>query len=187
MPKVDHRKNLTPTLISGLKPAAECKRYQTMDAQVPGFGIRVTDTGNRTFILRTRYPGSASPSRSEIGQCADITLTDARERARKWRSLVKKGIDPAAQEEQARQAAIREQATTFGSVVEDFIREKLPGERKGRDVEREIRRDLMPRWKDKAITSITDIDVLTVIKARIPDGKVGARNLLGRRLIKPEP
>jgi hypothetical protein len=59
MPKVDHRKNLTPTLISGLKPAAEGKRYQIMDAQVPGFGVRVTDTGNRTFILRTRYPGAS--------------------------------------------------------------------------------------------------------------------------------
>jgi hypothetical protein len=65
MPKVDHRKNLTPTLVSGLKPAAEGTRYQVMDTQVPGFGIRVTDTGNRTFILRTRYPGSASPGRRE--------------------------------------------------------------------------------------------------------------------------
>ena len=36
----------------------------------------------------------------------------------------------------------------------------------------------MPRWKDKPITAITDIDVLAVIKAKIPDGKVGSRNLL---------
>jgi Arm DNA-binding domain len=110
MPKVDRRKNLTPTLIGALKPATEGKRYQMMDAQVPGFGGRVTDIGNRTFILRTRYPGSASPSRREIGQCADLTLTCARERARKWRSLVKQGIDPAVEEEQQRQAAIRKQA-----------------------------------------------------------------------------
>ncbi len=178
MPKVDHRKNLTPTLISGLKPAAEGKRYQIMDAQVPGFGIRVTDTGNRTFILRTRYPGSVSPSRREIGQCADLTLTHARDKARKWRSLVKQGIDPAAEEERERQVALRKQATTFGSVVEDFIREKLPAERKGRDAEREIRRDLMTKWREKPIVSISDIDVITVIKAKMQDGKVGARNLL---------
>ena len=36
----------------------------------------------------------------------------------------------------------------------------------------------MPRWKHKPIASITDIDVLAVIKAKIPDGKVGSRNLL---------
>lgn len=81
MPKTEHRKNLTPTLITGLKPAPDGTRYQVMDAQVPGFGVRVTDTGNRTFILRTRYPGSSSPSRREIGNCADITLTDAGEGA----------------------------------------------------------------------------------------------------------
>jgi hypothetical protein len=66
MPKTDHRKNLTPTLITGLKPAPEGQRYQVMDAQVPGFGVRVTDTGHKTFILRTRYPGSANPTRREI-------------------------------------------------------------------------------------------------------------------------
>lgn len=149
-----------------------------MDAQVPGFGVRVTDTGNRTFILRTRYPGSSSPSRREIGNCADISLTDARARARSWRAMVGQGIDPLVVEAAERAAELKKQATTFESVAEDFIREKLPGERKGKDVEREIRRDLMPRWKDKAITAITDLDVLAVIKAKMPDGKVGSRNLL---------
>ena len=43
MPKTDHRKNLTPTLITGLKKARKGERYQVMDAQVPGFGVRVTD------------------------------------------------------------------------------------------------------------------------------------------------
>ena len=178
MPKTEHRKNLTPTSITGLKPAPKGTRYQVMDAQVPGFGIRVTDTGNRTFILRTRYPGSPSPSRREIGNCADISLTDAREKARKWRALVGQGIDPAAVEAAERAAEARKHATTFEVVAEDFIKEKLPGERKGSDVEREIRRDLLPRWKDRPIASITDLDVLTIIKAKIPDGKVGSRNLL---------
>jgi integrase len=186
MPKTEHRKNLTPTLIKGLKPARAGTRYQVMDAQVPGFGIRVTDTGNRTFILRTRYPGSSSPSRREIGNCADISLTAAREKARKWRSMVGQGIDPLAVEATERAAEAAKRATTFESVAEDFIREKLPTERKGKDVEREIRRDLMPKWKDKPITSITDFDVLVVIKAKMPDGKVGARNLLAliRRLFR---
>ena len=178
MPKTEHRKNLTPTLISGLKPAPEGTRYQVMDAQVPGFGVRVTDTGNRTFILRTRYPGSTSPSRREIGNCADINLTDAREKARKWRAMVGQGIDPLVAEAAERVAEARKRATTFESVVQDFIKEKLPGERKGKDVEREIRRDLLPRWKDRPIASITDLDVLAVIKAKVPDGKVGSRNLL---------
>jgi integrase len=178
MPKTDHRKNLTPTLISGLKPAAAGSRYQIMDAQVPGFGVRVTETGYKTFILRTRYPGASGANRREIGACGEVGLADAREKARKWRSLARQGIDPAREEERERQEALRAVATTFGVVAEIFIVEKLCLERKGRDVEREIRRDLMPRWKEKPIAAITDLDVLEIIKGKIPDGRVGARNLL---------
>jgi integrase len=178
MPKTDHRKNLTPTLIRGLKPAPEGQRYQVMDAQVPGFGVRVTDSGHKSFILRTRYPGGATPTRREIGKCSDISLTDAREKARKWRAMVGQGIDPPVVDAAARASALKKQAMTFEYVAEDFIAQKLPGERKGKDVEREIRRDLMPVWKDRPIGSITDMDVITVIKAKMPDGKVGSRNLL---------
>ena len=178
MPRTAHRKNLTPTLITGLKPAREGERYQVMDAQVPGFGIRVTDTGHKTFILRTRYPGRPNASRREIGTCGVMKLTDAREKARKWCSLVALGIDPAAEEDRLKQEALRKQAITFAAVVNDFIRQKLTSERKGKDAEREIRRDLLPGWKDRPIASMTDTDVLTVIRRKMPDGRVGARNLL---------
>ena len=92
MPKTDHRVTLTPTKISGLKPAKQGQRYQVMDALVPGFGVRVTDSGHCTFILRTRYPGSENPSRREIGACGEMALTEAREKARKWRLLVGQGM-----------------------------------------------------------------------------------------------
>jgi integrase len=178
MPKTDHRKNLTPTLTKGLKPAPEGERYQVMDAIVPSFGVRVTDRGHKTFIMKTRFPGHANPTRREIGNCATMNLADARQRARKWRELIDQGLDPAVEEERARQEAARQRAITFAAVAKDFIAQKLPGERKGKDVEREIRRDLMPRWENRPIASITDLDVLAIIKAKIPDGQVGARNLL---------
>jgi integrase len=192
MPKTDHRVALTPTKISGLKPAPEGQRYQVMDALVPGFGIRVTDTGNRTFILRTRYPDQDSPSRRELGKCEDLSLTEARDKARRWRAWVKAGIDPTKEEERVRAAEAQKRRVTFESVVETFIAIKLPGERKGEDVEREIRRDLLPVWKDLSITKITDDHIRTLIKAKVISasapaskeggrartGKTGARNLL---------
>jgi integrase len=178
MPKTDHRVTLTPTKVSGLKPAKPGQRYQVMDAMVPGFGVRVTESGSRTFILRTRFPGSDSPSRREIGKCDDLALSDAREKARRWRELVRQGIDPADQAKRDRATEIRKRQMTFGAVAEDFIREKLPAERKGKDVEREIRRDLMPKWEAMPITEVTDHHVSSLIKAKSLDGKVGARNLL---------
>ncbi|WP_027523243.1 site-specific integrase [Bradyrhizobium sp. Ec3.3] len=188
MPKTDHRKNLTPTLITGLKQAPEGERYQVMDAQVPGFGVRVTSEGTKTFILRTRFPGGGSASRREIGKCADMSLTDAREKARRWRELVAKGVDPADQERREREAEILKRKTTFTAVAEDFIRDKLSTERKGAEAERDIRRDLLPAWKDYAITEISDLQISALIKSKGrkrkvarskgSGGKVGARNLL---------
>ncbi|MBR1156870.1 site-specific integrase [Bradyrhizobium sp. JYMT SZCCT0428] len=188
MPKTDHRLTLTPTKISGLKPAKKGTRYQVMDAQVPGFGVRVTDSGTATFILRTRYPGSNTASRRELGRAGVMTLTSAREKARKWRELVARGIDPSDQEESERRAQIVKRKTTFGAVAEDFIREKLPSERQGKDVERQIRKDLLPHWEALPITEITKLHVSSLIKAkghkkkvakgRGLGGKVAARNLL---------
>ena len=91
---------------------------------------------------------------------------------------MRQGIDPAVEEQKERREAIRKQAITFAAVAEDFVREKLPGERKGKDVEREIRRDLLPKWGKLAITDIVDLDVSALIKVKGRDGKVGARNLL---------
>jgi Arm DNA-binding domain len=65
-----------------------------MDVEIPGFGIRVTDTGIRTFILRTRYAGAADASRRELGKYPAMTLADAREKARQWTVQVKRGIEP---------------------------------------------------------------------------------------------
>jgi integrase len=178
MPKTDHRVQLTPTKIAGLKPALPGQRYQVMDALVPGFGVRVTDTGVRTFILRTRFPGSSSPARREIGKAGDMSLTDARDKARQWRDLVRQGIDPTEQEARDRAATVDRRRMTFGSVAEDFIREKLPSERKGKDAEREIRRDLLPEWQNLALGDVTDLRIVRLIKAKGHDGKVGARNLL---------
>lgn len=178
MPKTDHRVTLTPTKVKGLKSAKPGARYQVMDALVPGFGVRVTDNGTRTFILRTRYPGSESPSRREIGRCSAMSLSDARETARQWRDLVKKGIDPTDEIRRQRSAENQKRQTTFAAVAEDFIRDKLPGERKAKDVEREIRRDLLPKWASLPISEISDLQVSALIKAKGRDGKVGARNLL---------
>ena len=57
------RKRLTDRGLKALRPADPGTRYEIMDTDAPGLGIRVTDKGRRTFILLTRYPGSANPTR----------------------------------------------------------------------------------------------------------------------------
>jgi hypothetical protein len=56
------RKMLTDRADMALKPAPLGKRCEIIDAGVPGFGVRVTDKGERTFILLARFPGSPTKS-----------------------------------------------------------------------------------------------------------------------------
>jgi integrase len=160
MPKLTTRK------IEALKPIG--KRYQVMDTMVPGFGVRVTETGQRTFILRMRFPGSNNPNRRAIGEYPVMGLEEARNKAAGWRSLVKEGIDPAR----------RQVKNTFAAVANDWFVEKVRAERKAKDVEREVTNEFVRRWGSRPITDINAIDVVTLIRAKKHTAPAQARNLL---------
>ena len=50
--------------------APDARVADLMDTDVRGFGVRVTDKGQCTFILLARYPGSTNPTRRAIGAAA---------------------------------------------------------------------------------------------------------------------
>ena len=179
------KRNLTDRTLKALKPAKPGQRYELWDAVVPGFGIRVTDKGRRTFVLAARFPGSKNPTRRAIGEYGAITLEKARTKARYWLELLRKGTDPRVYEARLRTTELQRNHLTFAAVVEDFIREKLATERKGREVERDIRREFIPAWGNRPIADITALDVRAVVKTvRDRGARYQAHNLLGyaRRL-----
>jgi hypothetical protein len=140
------KQNLTDRKLKALKAAPEGQRYEIMDHVIAGLGVRVSDTGLRSFILKTRYPGSRHPTRRALGEFPALSLEDARKKAAEWRTLIKQGIDPALAEERQRETEQRKQATTVAAVAVDFFAEKLVGERKGKEAQRTFRRELLPLW-----------------------------------------
>lgn len=54
MPREAARKVITDAMAQKVKPAPKGKRNEFWDAVVPGFGLRVTDAGGKSFFLRTR-------------------------------------------------------------------------------------------------------------------------------------
>jgi integrase len=157
------KRRLTDRALKALKPAH--KRYDVMDIDVPGFGVRVTERGQRSFILIARYPGSPNPTRRTLGEYPDLSLEKARTRARHWRDLVRQGIDPKAEEERLKRLELRKQQTTFAAVAEDFIERHVRGHRQGRVTEREIRKELIAQWGERPISSITRDDVVILVEA----------------------
>jgi hypothetical protein len=97
------KKPLTDRAIAALKAAPLGKRKIVWDALVPGFAVRVTDKGQRSFVLVTRYPGAANPAPRAIGSVGAISLEDARARAREWLKLIGTGVDPTQQTASAAQ------------------------------------------------------------------------------------
>jgi integrase len=162
------------------KPPASGTTRDVDDGVVPGLKVRVMPSGERSFVLVARYPGSSNPTRRSLGMYGELTLEEAREKARRWRDLLRKGIDP--KEEVARQKLTeqRKRANTFAAVAEDFIADKLPSERKGREVERDIRREFIPLWGKRPITEIETIDIRNAVRAvKDRPAPAQARNLLG--------
>lgn len=170
------KKVLTDRYLKALKPAPKGKRYDgDWDAVVPGLGVRVGDkTDSRgkatqvTFVLAARYPGSTNPTRRALGRYGPLSLEQAREKARDWHEMIARGVDPGEEKRRAVEAETARRDLTFGVVIEEFIARHLKGKRKAEDDERQIRRELVPHWKNKPIDEITRRDVVTLVE-RIAD------------------
>jgi integrase len=165
------KRNLTDRLLKSLKPAKAGARYEIMDAVVPGFGVRVTDKGQRTFVLVHRFPGRPHPTRRALGDVGSMSLADARETARHWLKLIGQGKDPKVERERQERDLQRQRANTFAAVAEDYLRQVVigpdpahPKQRKAHQVERVIRNVFIALWGTRPITEISRGEVLAVLE-----------------------
>jgi integrase len=172
---------LTDRAIRALKAAATA--YDRKDSEVRGMRVRVLPSGQKTFVLLARYPGAnPHPTRRALGGYDELTLEEAREKARNWRQLIKRGVDPAAEERRARIEKERQQENTFAAVTEAFFREGLRGQRRGHEVMRDVRKVFIDeaKWGPRPIHEITALDVRAVVRGYGDHGKIHhAHNLLG--------
>jgi integrase len=164
------KRNLTDRYLNSLAddPAEKGKTKDIMDTVVPGFGVRVSETGRRTFVLIARFPGNKSSARRALGEYGELTLEKARRKARHWLELNGRGIDPVDEEERERLAEERKRENSFAAVAEEFIkyihRQKL---RTAAVMERNLRETFVKRWSSRPITDITSHDVGRVIREAV--------------------
>jgi integrase len=157
---------LTNLAIRKLKPPAT-GRFERYDRLIPGFGVRITDKGTKSYIFV--YPHGGRRHRYTIGRVGEISLEDARDKARELRSLIRQGRHPVA--ERKAQWTPKAAPVLFGDVVELFDRRFLSKKRSGHETRRIIDRELLPHWKDRPLTSITSDDVHDRIDALLDVGK----------------
>ena len=157
---------LTDRKLRSQKPAPAGERYFVMDAVEPRFGVRIGDTkGDITFIIYTRMPGSTAPVRRTLGKYPSMSLAEGRAAAKAFKQQITQGIDPREAKRQQEQAAARAKANTFAHVLADFAKDRLATQRKGRQVERALRRELGD-WMDRPVAAITTREIRDRIKAK---------------------
>ncbi len=170
-------KKLTAVAIEKLKPPTS-GRIEYWDAAMPAFGLRITETGNKSWTYMYRYGGKVR--RLTIGRYPALSLKRARELAGAATRKVAEGYDPAAERQERRLAA-----GTFEAVAGQFV--ELYAKRRQRSWEvtkRYLERDVIPHWGRRPVDSLTRGDVLTLLDRIMAEGKETKANRLHGHLNK---
>ena len=152
------------------------RRYELADGPggVPGFALRVGETGAKSYVLRYRVGGRQR--RATIGSAAVITLAEARARARKLVDQARAGIDPVEANRSRHQGTV---AIVVEEYAERHLRRNL---RSGAWAEARLKRDVVAAWGERSIQSIAKRDVVALIDSIHDRAPVSANRTL--QLIK---
>jgi integrase len=178
---------LSDRSIQAIKPPRSGDQAIVYDTHEPGLGLRImAATGHKSFVLVARFPPSNNPTRRSLGAYAGalraepvppenelldldvLTLGQAREKARLWRRLIQRGLDPDIEtkrrrsEREARERRIA--ADSFEAVARRFIAEHVAGKRTARDIRALIEAKLVSHWGARPIIGISKRDVIDRIE-----------------------
>ena len=94
---------LTKRAVDALAPNAQ-RDFIVWDAQIKGFGVRVTPAGRKSFVVGYRAHGCRQFRRLALGAYGVLTVEEARARARRHLAQVADGADPGASRRAAKDA-----------------------------------------------------------------------------------
>lgn len=154
---------LTDVLIRQCAAPATGK-VQIPDGTVAGMGLRVSHTGQKSFYLTYTHRGR--DQRMTLGQYPTLKLAAARSKATALIAMIDAGLDPRAAEKAANQPAAPPMATTFETALQQFVSLYCKRHNKAStaaETERLLRATFLPRWRQRAVASITTADVLDIL------------------------
>ncbi len=150
-------KVLTQRTVETLK-APKKGRCSKADGIVPGQRFIVHAGGKRSFRLIARINGKQE--NLEIGDATVLTLAEARIKGKKLLAAIANGEDP----REVKQEAVKAAAETVAVVARRFVeRHAKANTRRWQETERQIEREIIPRWGRRPISSISRQDVAALI------------------------
>ena len=130
MPKVA----LTDRFVAHAK-AQGVPQLDYFDESIPGLALRVSSGGRKTWTFHYTSPGGGKRARLTLGTYPATTLANARGLATEARGTVEAGADP-----RTRTSG----AMTVAALVESYVEKHVASLRTAVEIERRIRRNIVP-------------------------------------------
>jgi integrase len=124
------------------------------DDKLRGFGVRVTPSGTRAYIVQGRVRGTGKTRRETLGVHGVLTCDEARRRAQAKLVGLADGLDPQVEKQRAKSLA-----TTLREVADDYCKNRRTkkGGRLTAATVRDITRHVSTNFGDMADKPIADI------------------------------
>lgn len=169
--------------------AGDVARIDYWDESQPGFGLRISSSGARTWMVMTRVlsHGKYKLIRYTLDDYktdkdgAGLTLAEARMKATEILRMAKNDVDPRQIDEKARQEKLEASLNTFGTVSEDFLKRYCQKNLRARTQEQYnqiLKRKEFDTWRDRPIASITRKDVHRVLDTIADRAPIAANRTL---------
>lgn len=76
---MEKKQNFTKAYLDNLPNAETGKRYMVYDSTIPQLAVRVTDKGNKSFLIQKRHNGSIL--KITLGKYPEMAIAQARKKA----------------------------------------------------------------------------------------------------------
>ena len=155
-------KRINKTNVEAVAPSD--KAVMLWDDRIPGFGLKVTPAGTKTYLFQYRLGGrSGRTRRFTIGKHGALTADNARREADRLATLVRQGVDP---QQEKQDTARRAVDLAFKGYAETFIEDclKIKWKASHKDGEALLRRYAIPILGNKALPDIDRADIRAVLK-----------------------
>src|SRR5262249_33624844 len=156
---------LTVRTIETIKPGPA--RQEIPDRHLPGLYLIVQSTGIRSWAVR--YRNSGRSRKHTLGRYPALDLKAARELASKALRAVAEGRDPGREKVQARTL----QPDTVEAIARLFVERHCLRNNRPRtafEVQRLLKRHVLPRWRSRLLRDISRRDVLDLLDRVVDTG-----------------
>lgn len=164
------RAELTDVFLRKMRPPEQAQ-IDVWDRWIPGFGVRCSRAGTKTFVLVYRVRGKWR--RMSLGRYPNLKLAEARKRADAALREISAGRDPQAAKGTTRSTA----PDSFDATVETFIATYCKQQNRAStaaETERMLRSVFVPIWQRRSVRDVAKTDVLDVLRGIMERGMPSA-------------